>query len=116
MAWVTRPCRLDSACCLCETMRAKPSSLHLLPALPSPPQQSPHQAPHLACLAHVLSQDAIAAAGRDPDPVMVEDVYFLAGRLDDLLRTCLAGSEAAGAAYCAIASVCTCMCPHVCVC
>mmetsp|Transcript_8166 Transcript_8166/g.20174 ORF Transcript_8166/g.20174 Transcript_8166/m.20174 type:complete len:1334 (+) Transcript_8166:44-4045(+) len=40
-------------------------------------------------------QDALAAAGRDPDLKLVEDISFLAGRMDDMLRACLAGSEAA---------------------
>eukprot|EP00983_Pelagomonas_calceolata_P102014 1158757-Pelagomonas_calceolata.AAC.5 len=43
------------------------------------------------------AQDALAAAGRDPDLKLVEDISFLAGRMDDMLRACLAGSEAAGA-------------------
>ena len=42
------------------------------------------------------AQNALAAAGRDPDPVLVEDVHFLASRMDDMLRTCLGSSEASG--------------------
>ena len=44
----------------------------------------------------VCVQDALAAGGRDPDPKLQEDVFYLAGRMDDMLRACLAGSEASG--------------------
>lgn len=45
---------------------------------------------------HARAQDALAACGRDPEPKAVEDISFLAGRLDEVLRACLAGSEASG--------------------
>lgn len=45
-------------------------------------------------------QDVLAAAGRDPDPKVVEDITFLAGRMDDMLRMCLGSSEAAGEGWC----------------